>query len=78
MYTPNVAGANALLGEPPTTVGSSLTYDTSLKIYNVTLTQLATHSACINDKMIPANVMKSRSVQRGWQPVPRANRRLGE
>ena len=55
MYTPNVAGANALLGEPPTTVGSSLTSDTGLKIYNVTLTQLATHSACINDKMIPAN-----------------------
>ena len=68
MYTPNVAGANALLGEPPTTVGSSLTSDTGLKIYNVTLTQLATHSACINDKMIPANVINQGLYNGGGNP----------
>lgn len=68
MYTPNVAGANALLGMPAGTEGSSLTYDTSLKIYNVTLTQLATHSACINDKTIPADVMDQGLYNGGGNP----------
>lgn len=65
-----VATANPLLGSPPDpdTEHQFLTYDTDLTIYNVLLTQLATHSACINDKMIPADVMNQGLYNGGGNP----------
>ncbi len=67
MYTPGVAGVNALLGAPPNTEGSSLTYDTSANIYHVTLTQLGTHSACFM-RDIPAAVMNQGLYDGGGNP----------
>jgi CubicO group peptidase (beta-lactamase class C family) len=66
MYTPNVAGVNALLSAPPNTEGSQLTYDTTKKIYNVLLTQLATHSACFGE--IPAAIMNQGLYNGGGNP----------
>jgi len=66
MYTPNVAGVNALLGMPPNAEGSQLTYDTTKNIYNVLLTQLATHSACFGE--ISATVMNQGLYDGGGNP----------
>jgi CubicO group peptidase (beta-lactamase class C family) len=67
-YNP-IATANALLGAPPTdTQFWYLTGDKELTIYDVLLTQLATHSACIDDDTIPANVMNQGLYDGGGNP----------